>query len=264
MFSSFMLNAWEVGSVVALVAGLVGYFVVLRRAAFAAHAIPNGAFAGAAGASLIGQSTLLGLGVFSVLGGVAITLMGRRGRNDVATALVLVAMLGLGSAFLSQGTGYEGKLYGLLFGEILGVSSSSVVPVFILGACTCAIILALFRPLLLASTAPDLARAQGIRVQWLDMAFGVMLALTTTLTVPVVGALLMFPLMIGPPAAARICTKRPGAALALSAAFALVVLWVSLALAYQLNWPVGFFVGCGSALLYATVRVGTRLRAMSH
>ncbi len=97
MFSGFMVNAWEVSSVVAVVAGLVGFFVVLRGSAFVAHAVPNGSFAGAAGASLIGINTLIGLGAFSLLGALGIGLLGRRGRHDVVTALALVMMLGLGS-----------------------------------------------------------------------------------------------------------------------------------------------------------------------
>ncbi len=101
VFSGFMVNAWTVASIVAVVAGVVGFFTVLRGSAFAAHAIPNGSFAGAAGASLIGVSTLLGLGVFSLAGALGIGLLGRRGRHDVATALALVMMLGLGALFLS-------------------------------------------------------------------------------------------------------------------------------------------------------------------
>ena len=120
MFTGFMMNAWTIATIVAAVAGVVGYFVVLRGAAFPAHAIPKGAFAGAAGASLLGISTLIGLAVFSGLGALGIGALGRRGRNDVATALTLVMMLALGAAFLSRTTQYEPEIYSLLFGEILG------------------------------------------------------------------------------------------------------------------------------------------------
>ena len=133
MFSGFMVNAWEVGTIVAIVAGVVGFFVVLRGSAFPAHAIPNGAFAGAAGANLIGINPLVGLGVFSLLAALGIGSLGRRGKADVATALVLVMMLALGAAFLSQSTEYEPQIFSLLFGEILGVSSSKILPVAILG-----------------------------------------------------------------------------------------------------------------------------------
>src|SRR5499427_10393545 len=106
MFSAFMTETWVVATIVAVVAGVVGFFVVLRGSAFVADALPTGAFAGAAGASLIGVNTLLGLGVFSLLGALSIGWLGRRSRHDVATALTLVMMLGLGSLFLSFSTEY--------------------------------------------------------------------------------------------------------------------------------------------------------------
>ena len=128
VFSGFMVNAWTVASIVAVVAGVVGFFTVLRGSAFAAHAIPNGSFAGAAGATLIGVSTLLGLGVFSLAGALAIGLLGRRGRHDVATALALVMMLALGALFLSLSVEYAPEVYSLLFGEVLGIATNEVAP----------------------------------------------------------------------------------------------------------------------------------------
>src|ERR1700678_3034589 len=122
MFSGFMVNTWLVATVVAIVGGAVGFFIVLRGSAFVAHAIPNGSFAGAAGASLLSISTLIGLGVFSIAGALSIGLLGRRGRHDVATALTLVFMLGLGALFLSFSSEYAPEIYSLLFGEILGIS----------------------------------------------------------------------------------------------------------------------------------------------
>jgi zinc/manganese transport system permease protein len=104
VFAGFMINAWATATIVAVVGGVVGYFVVLRGAAFPAHAIPKGAFAGADGASLLGVSPLIGLGVFSLLGALGIGTLARRGRNDAVTALALVMMLAFGAAFLSRTT----------------------------------------------------------------------------------------------------------------------------------------------------------------
>ena len=159
MFSGFMVNAWEIGTIVAVVGGVVGFFVVLRGAAFPAHAIPNGAFAGAAGASLIGVNPLLGLGVFAVGRGARHRSLGRRGRPDVATALALVMMLALGAAFLSQSTEYEPEIFSLLFGEILGVSSSEILPDAVLGLVCIVAVGVLYRPLLLTSLVPEIAEA---------------------------------------------------------------------------------------------------------
>ena len=117
-----MLNTWAAATIVALVAGVVGFFIVLRGSSFVAHAVPQSAFAGAAGAALIGVNAIIGLGVFSLLGAATISVLGRRGRHDVATALAIVTMLGLGGLFLSWSQEYSSQIYSLLFGEVLGVS----------------------------------------------------------------------------------------------------------------------------------------------
>jgi zinc/manganese transport system permease protein len=260
-----MTNAWTVGSMVAVVAGVVGFFVVLRGSAFAAHAIPNGAFAGAAGANLVGLNPLLGLAVFSVLAALGIGSLSRRGRHDVVTALALVVMLALGALFLSRSTEYEPEIYSLLFGEVLGVSSTELLPVAGLAmACLVAVGL-MYRPLLLSSVVPEVAEARGVRARWLEPCFLVVIALATAMTVPVVGALLIFSLMIGPPAAARSLSARPLAATAISVALALVTVWASIAFSFWTNWPVGFYVGTLSGLSYALGRgwAAARLGARS-
>jgi zinc/manganese transport system permease protein len=254
MFTGFMMNAWTTGTIVAVVAGVVGYFVVLRGSAFPAHAIPKGAFAGAAGASLLGINTLIGLAVFAVLGALGIGSLSRRGRHDVATALALVMMLALGAAFLSRTTQYEPEIYSLLFGEILGVSTSEILPVAGLGIACIAAVAVLYRPLMLSSIVPEMAAAKGIRGHRIEMCFLLVVALATAMTVPVVGALLIFSLMIGPPAAARSLTSRPVRAMVLSVAIALVTVWVAIAASYLYNWPVGFFVGALAALSYGIGR----------
>jgi zinc/manganese transport system permease protein len=254
MFAGFMMNTWAVATIVAPVAGIVGFFVVLRGSAFPAHAIPKGAFAGAAGASLLGISTLAGLAAFSLLGAIGIGALGRRARSDVATALALVMMLALGAAFLSRTTQYEPEIYALLFGEILGVSSTELLPVAILGAICVAAVGLLYRPLMLSSVIPEVAEAKGIRSRRMEICFLTVVALATAMTVPVVGALLIFSLMIGPPAAARSLTSRPVLAMLLSVAFALVTVWAAIAASYASNWPVGFFVGAFAALCYGAGR----------
>ena len=249
-----MVNAWTVATLVAVVAGVVGFFTVLRGAAFVAHAIPNGSFAGAAGASLIGVNTILGLGVFSLLGALGIGLLGRRGRHDVATALALVVMLGLGALFVDLSVGYAPEMFSLLFGEVLGVSASQVAPTAALAAvCVLAVVL-LYRPLLLSSLLPEVAEARGVSRFGMELAFLVVVALATTMTVPVVGTLLIFSLMIGPPAAARSFTDRPMHAMALSVAIALITVWAAIAASYATDYPIGFFVGAIGAAAYAAGR----------
>jgi zinc/manganese transport system permease protein len=254
MFSGFMVNAWTVASIVAVVAGLVGFFTVLRGSAFAAHAIPNGSFAGVAGASLIAVNTYIGLGAFSLLSALCIALLGRRGRHDAVTALTLVTMLALGALFVSFSQEYSAELYSLAFGEVLGISANQVLPTLAL-ACACvAAVALLYRPLLYSSVLGEVARTRGVSAFRVELCFLVVLALASTMTVPVVGALLVFALMIGPPAAARTLTDRPQTALALSVCIALVVVWGAIAASYQANEPVGFFVTSFSAGAYALGR----------
>ena len=260
MLSGFMVNAWIVAGIVAVVAGAVGFFVVLRGSAFAADALPTGAFAGAAGASLIGVNTLVGLGVFSVLGALGIGWLSRRSRHDVATALTLVMMLGLGALFLSFSSQYAPEIYSLLFGEVLGISSNEIAPVAALGAVTVAALIVIYRPLLLTSVMPALGEARGVRAARVETLFLVVLALATSMALPVVGALLIFSLMIGPPAAARSFTDRPALAIGLSVLMALGTVWAAIAASYQTNWPVGFFVGALSAVWYAVGRIAAAWR----
>ncbi len=254
MFSGFMTTTWEVATIVAVVAGVVGFFVVMRGSSFVAHAVPQSAFAGAAGASLIGVSVIYGLGVFALIAALGIGWLGKRGRHDVVTALAVVVMLGLGSLFLSWSTEYAPAIYSLLFGEVLGVSSNEVGLTALLGVASITAVVVLYRPLLLSSVAPDIAEARGIRTHRIEMMFLVLVALTATMSVPVVGALLMFTLMVGPPAAARALVDRPGTAIALSVTIALLTVWASIAASYRTNWPIGFFVGTISAAAYLAGR----------
>jgi zinc/manganese transport system permease protein len=257
VFSSFMENTWIVATLVAIVGGAVGFFIVLRGSAFVAHAIPNGSFAGAAGASLIGVSTLLGLGVFALGGAVGIGLLGRRGRHDVATALTLVFLLGLGGLFLAFDGGYGPAIFSLLFGEILGIGSYEVWPTLGLSVVCLVVLAVLYRPLLLGSVLPSVAgsRRGGPGAFGIEMGFLLLVALATTMTVPVVGTALIFSLMIGPPAMARSFTARPHVALFVSVGVALAIVWGSIAASYQSDLPVGFYVGGMSACAYVIGRV---------
>lgn len=254
MFSSFMTNTWIVVTIIAVIAGVVGFFVVLRGSAFPAHALPNSAFAGAAAANLLGISALIGLGAFAAAAAIAIATLGRRGRHDVATALALVLGLALGALFLSRSQEYEPQLYSLLFGEVLGVSTTELLPVALLALASITAIAVLYRRLLYSSAIPDIAEAKGVASHRIELAFLLVLAAATALTVPVVGALLMFSLMIGPPAAARSFTNRPAVAIILSVIIAVITVWIAIAISYQTNWPIGFFVGTLSALAYALGR----------
>jgi zinc/manganese transport system permease protein len=255
MFASYMLNSWIAASIVAVTAGVIGFFVVLRGDSFAAHALPLGTFPGAAAAGLLGVNPFYGLVVFSGLGVIGISQIGRQERHGVAVALSLVFLLGLGTLFLSLSGQYAQSAYALLFGEVLGISDAQIAPAAIAGAITIAGVLLLFRPLLLSAVSPELCATQGVSAGRMELLFLSLLALATAMALPVVGALLVFSLMTGPAAAARALSNKPLVAMLLSTGMALVTVWAAIALSYLTNWPVGFFVGAAGLVLYALGRV---------
>ena len=172
----------------------------------------------------------------------------------LATALTLVMLLALGAAFLSRTTEYEPEIYSLLFGEILGVSSSQILPVALLAALCVSVVAVIYRPLLMSSVLPEIAAARGVRGDRIEIGFLLVVALATTMTVPVTGALLIFSLMTGPPAAARCFTSSPVLAMTGSVIIALATVWTAVAASYLCNWPIGFFVGTLAAIAYGTGR----------
>src|SRR5580704_1561232 len=161
----FMRHAFEAGTVVAIVAGLVGYFVVLRRLSFAAHALSHVGFAGAAGAVLVGWNPLVGLLIFTSGGGLAMAGLGRKAAaRDVQIGTVLAFMLGLGVLFINLYKGYATEAYSLLFGEILGISNSDVWVTAVFGLLLIIAVAVIYRPLLFTSLDEDVAEAKGLSI----------------------------------------------------------------------------------------------------
>lgn len=255
MFEPYMAGAWIVGGIVALMAGTVGFFVVLRGSTFEAHTVPLGAFPGAAAATLLGIDRSVGLLAFSLAAVAGIALLSRRDDSQVATALSLVVLLGLGALLLSLTTAYAPAVNALLFGELLGIGADDVGPAAVLGVVSVAATSFLFRPLLLLTVSPELGAARGLRPRLLHLLFLGNVALAAAAALPLVGALLVFALMVGPASAARALTNRPLPAMAMSAALALGMVWLAIALSFLSNWPVGFFVGTGGAVCYGAGRL---------
>jgi zinc/manganese transport system permease protein len=255
MFDDYMINTWIGATLVAVVAGAVGFFVVVRGASFAAHTLPLSAFPGAAAASLFGFNPVLGLLGFSLIGIIGISQLKRLGRSDLATAICLVMLLALGALFLSRTREYFQVIFALLFGEILGISDEQISLVIALGVICLGLLIILFRPLLLSSVSEELGQAKGIPHRGIEIAFLIIVGLATTLALPVVGALLVFSLMVGPASAARVFANRPGTAVLLSAALSVVTVWSAIAFSYSSDLPVGFFVGILGAIEYGIGRI---------
>ena len=258
---AFMQHAYTAGAIVAIVAGVVGYFVVLRSLSFAGHALSHIGFAGATGAVALGVSPIYGLLVFTVGGAVGMGALGKRiyGR-DVVIGIVLAWMLGLGVLFLSLYSGYATEAYALLFGEILGISQTNVVVTLVAGVVTLAAIAIIFRPLLFASVDSDVAEARGVPVRLLSILFMVVLAISVSEAVQVVGVLLIFALLVTPPAIAERLTARPGMAIALSVLLALLFTWIGLFVSFYLPYPVSFFITTLAFVTYLLVRLWIYLR----
>lgn len=263
MFANFMIHTWIVATLVAIVAGMVGFLVVMRGATFAAHALPMCAFSGAAASSLFGIHPFYGVLAFSGLGAAGVGHLGQRARHEVATALTLVTLLGLGTLFLSMTSNYSQEVYALLFGQVFGVNTAQVLAVAIAGAIAVAVTVVLFRPFLLSAVSAELGEIQGVSARRMELCFLAVLALATATALSVVGALLVFTLMIAPPAMARSLSSQPMRAMCYSAGIALAIVWTAIALSYLTNWPLGFFVGVLGAVLYALERAATTIRAVT-
>jgi zinc/manganese transport system permease protein len=251
----YLQNALAGGTIVAILAAFVGYFVILRGAAFATHALSQIGFAGAAGAVLAGVQPLVGLVAFSLAGAAGLGLLSLRSRaNDVATALVLVCALGTGALFLALASNFSSNVVSLLFGTIVGVDRTQVVLTAAVATVALAILAAVGRPLLFATVARDAARSAGVPVIALDFAFLAIVALAAAVTVPIVGTLLVFSLTLGPAAAASALAPRPSTTIALAAILGVVAVFVGVALAYETDWPVGFFISTLAMLEYLGAR----------
>jgi zinc/manganese transport system permease protein len=253
----FMVNAFEVGGVVSVVAGVVGYFVILRRTAFAAHALSHIGFAGAAGGVLLSWTPILGLVVSCVAAGGVIGALGQRVRDrDTVIGIVLAFALGLGVLFLYLYTGGDaGLAISILFGQIVGVTSDEVVQTLVIGVVTLALIGAMYRPLLFASVDEDVAEARGVPVRALSIAFMMTVGLAVAVSVQVVGVLLIFALVVTPAAIAERVSRSPGQALIAGILIALASTWIGLSVAYFTGYPVSFWITALSTGAYVVVRV---------
>jgi zinc/manganese transport system permease protein len=262
----FMVNALEAGSLVAVMAGLLGWLMVLRRETFAGHTLSMMAFPGAAGAALIGVAATWGYFVFCIAGALVIgRFSGVRGRSwseqSATIGAVQALALGLGFLFVSLYGGVLGDLDNLLFGTFLGISNGQVLVLLGVAVVAVAALAALGRPLLFASVDADVASARGVPVRALGIVFLMLLGLAVAATSQITGVLLVFALLLMPAASAQAITARPRLSLALTVAIGLVVVWLGLGIAYFSIYPAGFFVTTISFAIYVGVQVGAWARS---
>jgi zinc/manganese transport system permease protein len=263
----FMVNALAAGTIVAVIAGAVGWFMVLRGETFAGHTLSLMAFPGATAALLLGVSAAAGYFVFAALAALAIAAAaaapGRLGRGHEAAVTGTVQALGLacGYLFLSLYAGVLANYENLLFGTFLGITRAQVITLAAVAAVCLGVLALIGRPLLFASIDAAVARARGVPTRALAVAFLLLLGFAVAETAQITGVLLVFALLVAPPATARLVTPRVGLGLALSVVLGVLICWIGLALAYFDNHPVGFYITTVAFAVYLLARAARAIAA---
>jgi zinc/manganese transport system permease protein len=262
----FMVNAFRAGTAVAIAAGLLGWFMVLRAQSFAGHTLAVAGFPGAAGATLVGLSPAWGFFAFCGAGAAIIAAVPRAragtqgagfSEESAAIGTVQAVALALGFLFVSLYHGFLNGINALLFGTFLGITDAQV---GVLVAVAVVIVLALAiggRQLLFASVDPDVAEARGVPVVALGVAFLLLLGFAAAEASQITGSLLVFALLVIPAATAQRLTARPSVSIALSVVVAVAVTWLGLAAAYYSSYPIGFFVTTFGFAAYTLAQIGT-------
>lgn len=257
----FIIRAFLASGMVAVVAGAVGYFLVLRGQTFAGHALAHISFAGATGAALIGVAPLYGVVAVATGAGIAIGAIGERlSSRDVAVGVILSLSLGFGFLFLRLTPTNAVQASSLLFGSVLAVSPAMLVSLAVLAFATLAALVVISRPLLFSTLQPELAEAKGVPVRLIAALFLALVGLAVAQSIQIVGVLLVFTLMVGPPAAAQMMTGRLGLGIVLSSGLALAQAWLGIVIAFYTDWPTSFWITALSAVVYLSALLIARRR----
>jgi zinc/manganese transport system permease protein len=262
---AFMINAIEAGTVVAVLAAVVGWFMVLRRQSFTGHTVAVIGFPGAAGALVLGVSATAGFFAFALAGALVVAAVSARpglGPRTVsaATGTVQATALALGFWFSTLYGGFTGGASALLFGSFLGITAGQVQALSAVALVVLAVMVLIGRPLLLASVDPTVALARGVPVRALSFVFLLILALTAAAAAQITGTLLVFALLVTPAAIAQRLTARPVLGIGLAVVIAVVVTWTALFLAYYVPYPIGFFLTSTAFAAYLGASLSGRLR----
>jgi zinc/manganese transport system permease protein len=255
----FMVNAFRAGTVVAVVAAAVGWFMVMRRQTFAGHTLAVVGFPGAAAAVWLGLSASLGFYAFAIAAALVIALLphahgGDSGTESAAIGTVQAFALAAGFLFVSLYGGFLNGVTSLLFGSFLGVTDTQVVTLVVVAVAALTALAVVWRPLLFASIDPDVASARGVAAGVLSTTFLVVLAIAVAAASQITGALLVFALLVVPAAAAQALTARPGLSFSLAMALGVGITWLGLACAYYSPYPVGFWTTSLAFVAYVIAR----------
>ena len=242
----FMVNAYRAGTVVAVLSAAIGYFMFLRRQTFAGHTLSVVGFPGAAGAIWLGISATYGYFAFCLTAAVAIAAAPLRGRSRADQSALIGTVqafaLACGFLFVALYRGFLGGTTTLLFGSFLGITSTQVLALVVVAAVVLLVLALAGRPLLFASVDPDVAQAHGVAVRAVDVGFLLLLGAAVAETAQITGVLLVFTLLVLPPATAQRLTARPARAVAVAVALAVVTTWLALGIAFYSPYPFGFWL----------------------
>jgi zinc/manganese transport system permease protein len=253
---AFMVNAFRAGTIVAVLAAIVGWFMVLRRQSFAGHTLALVGFPGAAAAVWLGVGIAYGYFAFCLLAALVIAALPQRGTRGYAEQSAVIGTvqafaLASGMLFVALYKGFLNGTNALLFGSFLCITTSQVTTLAIVATAALADLAGIGRPLLFASIDIDVAAAHGVPTRALGTAFLVLLGATAAEVSQITGALLVFALLVLPPATAQLITPRPVRSLVLSVVLALVTVWAALFIAYYSPYPSGFWLTTIAFGLYA-------------
>jgi zinc/manganese transport system permease protein len=251
----FIRNAFEAGTIIAILAGIVSYLVVLRRSSFAAHALGHAGFSGAAGAVLFGVNPIYGLLAATMSSGVGVSLLGQKAAHrDVEIGTVLAFMLGLGLLFLSFYQGFANEAYSILFGEIVGISNAQVLFTLEMSLGVLVVLGLVYRQLMFASLDEEVAEAKGMHTLLLGLIFMLALAVAISVAVTIIGVLLIFALTVTPAAIGTRLAKRPVYAVLISVLVALFATWAGIFVGFYEVEPTSFFIVTIVFAIYLVVR----------
>lgn len=258
----FMVNAFRAGSIVAVLAGVVGWFMVLRNQTFAGHTLAISAFPGAAAATLLGVSVTAGYFAFAVAAAIVVAIAARPGRRfseeSAVVGTVQAFALACGYLFVALYKGFLNSVTAPLFGSSFAITNDQVLTLGAVAVATIAVLASIGRPLFFASVDADVAVARGVRVRLLGTVFLVVLGAAAAEASQIAGALLVFSLLVMPAATAQRITPKPAVSLGLTVVLALVVTWAGLVLAYYALYPLGFCISSFAFGGYLLARAARR------
>jgi len=259
---SFMQHAFVAGTLIAIICGMVSFFVVLRKAAFVAHSLGHTSLTGASGAMLIGLSAMNGQLIANVIGAMIMAFLEDKiKKNDLAVGIVLTFFLGLSAYFLYlYQTGYSGSVMSIFFGNILVVSAQQIRILVIMSGIIITILASIARALFFSSIDPVIAAAKNIPSRRLAMIFSIVLAFTVTMACQIVGVLLVSALLIGPAASAFLFSDGFYKVMLLSILISVISVWGALCLAFYANLPVSFCITMIICVIYGLCLMNNRRR----